>query len=364
MATETWKALADAKGEYQITMYDINDHFVKPWTRGTGCSIALLMNAGQPLPAEGMFSHAWAGSVVETYNCLQNMVNHHRVPATARFFFCTLSMYQPQDNAPDGLSIAQQIALEPFAKVIASQPRYGMFVLHTTVSEVYERLWVAHEADVGISAEVPIKGLFDMYRWRLERFDGAASVKTAEGKCGVESDRQYIDGLIRKRGGYERIDQTISEFRGRMREDLRQTLSRTNPAPRLNAQKCMAGWSDNVEFKFDWRENKGEDNEDFEYDYWHRVQWRYSALWAGLAGRLYPNCEATPREDVLRFFLRGIDAGPWESGDYFELQEVATALPLGTQSFPFGAPRLQKSRYGDAASSVDTVPWPAQDSDQ
>jgi hypothetical protein len=46
-----------------------------------------------------------------------------------------------------------------------------MFVLHTTVSEVYDRLWVAHEADVGIDAALQIRGLFDMYRWSVEKFE-------------------------------------------------------------------------------------------------------------------------------------------------------------------------------------------------
>ena len=30
VSTDTWKKLAEIKGEYNITMYDINDHFVKP----------------------------------------------------------------------------------------------------------------------------------------------------------------------------------------------------------------------------------------------------------------------------------------------------------------------------------------------
>merc|ERR1719265_1160943 len=121
-------------------MYDVNEHFVKPWTQGTGCSISLLMNTAEQLPAEGMFSHAWAGSVLETYNCLQNMVNHCGVPSTARFFFCTFSMYQPEDSAPGGLTISEQVGLNAFAKIIESKPMHGMFVLHTTLSEVYDRL--------------------------------------------------------------------------------------------------------------------------------------------------------------------------------------------------------------------------------
>ncbi|CAE8592040.1 unnamed protein product [Polarella glacialis] len=85
--TCTWKKLAEIKGEYEITMYDICE---KPWTEGTGCSIALLMNTAEQLPVEGMLSHAWAGSVVETYNCLQSMVNHFDVPLTAHFFLYLL----------------------------------------------------------------------------------------------------------------------------------------------------------------------------------------------------------------------------------------------------------------------------------
>merc|ERR1719456_1276407 len=102
------------------------------------------------------------------------MVNCLSVPSTARFFFCTFSMYQPQDGAEGGLSISEQIALEPFAKIIESKPTHGMFVLHTTVSEVYDRLWVAHEADVGIDAELQMRGLFDMYRWTVEKFETVA----------------------------------------------------------------------------------------------------------------------------------------------------------------------------------------------
>ena len=224
VATETWKVLAKTKGEYNINMYDVNDHFVKPWTRGTGCSIALLMNATEQLPAEGMLSHAWAGSVLETHNCLQNMIMHSRVPSEARFFFCVFSLYQPEDGAPDGLSIEEQIALAPFAKIIASKPKHGMFVLHTTISEIYERLWVAHEADEGIAANIDIRGLFDMYRWTTERFASAADVETSGGKLGVQKDRDYIDGLIRQRGGYERLDAVIAKFRKKMLQDLSKLL--------------------------------------------------------------------------------------------------------------------------------------------
>ena len=78
-----------------------------------------------------------------------------------------------------------------------------MFVLHTTVSEVYDRLWVAHEADVGIDAALQIRGLFDMYRWSVEKFELISAVKTSEGTCSVEKDCVVIENLINQRGGYD-----------------------------------------------------------------------------------------------------------------------------------------------------------------
>lgn len=231
--TDTWKALVKAKGEYAITMYDLNYHFVESWTAGTGCSVALLMNATEQLPAEGMLSHAWRGSVVETYNCLQNMVNHYGVPPTARFFFCAFSVYQPNDGAEGGLSISEQLELKPFAKIIESKPAHGMFVVHTTVYEVYSRLWVVHEADVAIDAEVELHGLFDMYRWTVKKFEEVAAVATREGVCRDEGDRAMIDGLICERGGYDRLDHVITNFRAKMLDELKSLLQTEIDCPDL-----------------------------------------------------------------------------------------------------------------------------------
>ena len=149
MQTETWKALVAAKGdEYSISMYDISVHFIVPWSKGTGCSIALLLNSakGCSMPVELMLSHAWGGSTVETFNCLQNLVNNHGVPPQTPVFFCALCLYQPEDGAPGGLSISQQLELSPFGKVIKSNPKWGMWVIHVTNFEVYSRTWTVHDA--------------------------------------------------------------------------------------------------------------------------------------------------------------------------------------------------------------------------
>ena len=44
MALTTWTALADVKGEEGISMRDVATHFLRPWTQGTGCSVAVLLS--------------------------------------------------------------------------------------------------------------------------------------------------------------------------------------------------------------------------------------------------------------------------------------------------------------------------------
>jgi len=75
-----------------INMYDLSQHFVVPWTRGTGCSVALLMDAN-PKPAELVLSHVWGGSVLETYGMLQRVSGPDgRLPRETRIFFCAFSL--------------------------------------------------------------------------------------------------------------------------------------------------------------------------------------------------------------------------------------------------------------------------------
>ena len=45
-------------------------------------------------------------------------------------------MYQPEDGAPGGLTISQQLEKEPFAEVLKLRPKHGMHVIHTSVNEV------------------------------------------------------------------------------------------------------------------------------------------------------------------------------------------------------------------------------------
>lgn len=334
--TDTWRQIKEAKrDEYAITMYDICEHFVKPWTAGTGCSLALLMNGHDPQPSEGMLSHSWAGSVVETYNCLQNMVNHFNVDSTARFFYCTFSMYQPEDGLPGGLSIPEQIALEPFAKIIESTPKYGMFVVHTTTSEVYDRLWVAHEADVGIHANLPIKGLFDIYRWTSEKFELASAINTKMGKVGEERDRLYIEKLIKERGGYERLDQTITAFRQTMMLELKAILNKEPPPPGpVESEDSVIEFDlgsfrrGDAEVTFSWTTTPREQH------YTAEIEWDFLEQWAEIQMRVYSEFFSTS-ENMKRLvhYLHELDLQPLgkNSSPFRPIREVVKACDVADQ---------------------------------
>ena len=183
--TDTWVALVKSKGgdEYSVNMYDICKYFVIPWTEGTGCSIAVLMNGESPKPADLMISHAWGGSVVETYNSLQYIVNHNNVPVDTHIFFCTLCMYQPEDGVDNGLSISEQLNLKPFANIIDSQPKYGMWVVHTTQCEVYNRMWTVHEVDEAILTHCRIQGAFDFYAFDPIKCFGDDDIDSRLAQC-------------------------------------------------------------------------------------------------------------------------------------------------------------------------------------
>ncbi|CAE7551065.1 unnamed protein product [Symbiodinium natans] len=71
------------------SLYVVVDGLVKPWTRNTGCSVALRMNPASALRAELMVSHSWGESMDECAEALQKFYKrslllwyelHQRVP--------------------------------------------------------------------------------------------------------------------------------------------------------------------------------------------------------------------------------------------------------------------------------------------
>eukprot|EP01035_Chromulina_nebulosa_P028434 gene28434-37533_t len=217
--TETWVALVKSKGgdEYSVNMYDICKYFVIPWTEGTGCSIAVLMNGENPKPADLMISHAWGGSVVETYNSLQYIVNHNN----------------PEDRVDNGLSISEQLNLKPFANIIDSQPKYGMWVVHTTQCEVYNRMWTVHEVDEAILTHCRIQGAFDFYAFDPIKCFGQDDIDTRLAQCLPED---------KARGGFDRLNTVIKDFRALMKISFQHFLASVKESSSLGGTNSVFDW--------------------------------------------------------------------------------------------------------------------------
>lgn len=47
-----------------VSMYDLNTLFVKPWSRGTGCGLSILMCKHVAESAQFMISHAWGEALL------------------------------------------------------------------------------------------------------------------------------------------------------------------------------------------------------------------------------------------------------------------------------------------------------------
>eukprot|EP01038_Epipyxis_sp_PR26KG_P015854 gene15854-21483_t len=321
--TATWRRLASTKNEYEINMYDLVEHFVIPWTKGTGSSVALLMNA-IPAEAELMISHAWGGSVIETYNALQYMVNHCKVPGTAKIFFCALCLYQPEDNHIDGLTIPEQLELKPFAQIIESKPNYGMWVMHTRGYEVYSRMWTVHEVDEAIIANIPIQGAFDFYVYRPSKEH--LQMNTMKAEC-RDVDRQMLTELVESRGGFQRLDVVISKFRHEMLSSFNAFLERNKHDETPDYAKSNMGRS--LDTQFDWTMGYMADNAwdgcSLAYESWW-AQWAYEDLWYHMMrNQNLHNCEA---------------------------------LPLGIVSYPFGKPYYRGTDDTYAPCKTHVL-WPA-----
>ena len=65
---------ATKRQKRNVTMYDINELFVKPWTKGTGCGLAVMMSKHRRQKPKKMFSHAWGEDVKECYDALLRSV--------------------------------------------------------------------------------------------------------------------------------------------------------------------------------------------------------------------------------------------------------------------------------------------------
>eukprot|EP00931_Biecheleriopsis_adriatica_P004149 TRINITY_DN105861_c0_g1_i1.p1 TRINITY_DN105861_c0_g1~~TRINITY_DN105861_c0_g1_i1.p1 ORF type:complete len:982 (+),score=156.01 TRINITY_DN105861_c0_g1_i1:41-2986(+) len=201
--------------------YDMCRLFVRPYTRGTGSSVALTVNPAKPLQPTTMLSHAWGEDIEQVLTAL-NVGSGARLagagspplPAEAVVWFCIFANYQCGDEEGDmGPTVEQQLDQEPFRRVICL-PSIHLVVIHTTAAEVYSRLWCVYEIDEAITAGVPVSAAFSDEAFVKMIQYGACDVDTEAAKCNRSDDewmlREYV---LEKPGGFSRLSTVISNFR-------------------------------------------------------------------------------------------------------------------------------------------------------
>lgn len=213
IATPEWQEIEEPVGFGSkvgyLNGYDLNDKFAKPWTRGKGSSVALLLNPKVPKEADAMISHTWAQDMQQFLAAILS-----EIPSkSTSIWICILAIYQPGDNY--GPSVAWQVEQRPFYSVIQSALVKTMFVVHIDKAELYDRLWCVHKIDVAIAEGVVIvPALSNQFRGIMERnperfnmidvFDGKwkrgkecwleqyGRVSTGNARCTSDSDERYI----------------------------------------------------------------------------------------------------------------------------------------------------------------------------
>jgi len=219
-----------------VNMYDINTSLVKPWSKGTGCGIAVLLNKNTERSAELMMSHAWGEDIEECRAAIAKYKEKKGLDSETIVWFCLFANYQPGDGF--GPSIAEQLAQKPFKTVLDSaQLRHGMVAIHTTKEDLYLRLWCVHEIDEALAEGKPIGvAMSDQYvedvvrRLKVYLEAGlsseeclhASAIKTTtiRARCGNVSDEEMIIKQISsKSGGFSHVDSNIEKFRRSMLPD-------------------------------------------------------------------------------------------------------------------------------------------------
>ena len=116
-------------------------------------------------------------------------------------------------------------------------------------------MWCTLEVHEAMLANIPVRGLFDMYRWSLDKFQAQLAIETAKGECSP-SDKPRLTAKINQKGGFERLDESIQSFRGQMQDELKELLEDkrdvdSRPGPSGGGQTSNSSW--NVQQKYDWK---------------------------------------------------------------------------------------------------------------
>jgi len=238
-STPVWQDIKNQKGQNgHVNLYDMNKHFVIPWTCGTGCSVAVLMNKDTRLEANVMLSHSWAEDMEECQEAVNNHFDDEHIARDTAVWFCGFGLYQPEDR--NGPTIQQQIKLNPFAQVISSDPvkssRGRMIAVHTTQADLWKRMWCVREVREAMTQGVKVKAAFSKeyvnhfkseYSMMINNgcahqdgLDAAGiTVRTALADCRKE-DKPMLLQELSKHGTLSAVDKVTTDLRASLVKHL------------------------------------------------------------------------------------------------------------------------------------------------
>jgi len=213
-ASPKWKELSESVKVFGgdqgwVNGYEMCEEFVRPYTRGTGNGVSLSLNAETPLQAQIMLSHSWAESMGEV---LVALLNFPALTPETVMWFCIFANYQCGDEPGDcGPTVTEQLSQDPFGRVIRQPSLIGMCVIQTSTAEVYERLWCVYEIAEAVHSGVFVCSVTCAAETRMKlQID---VVDTSGAKCGRAEDDAMIRAKIEEQGGFERLNETINDFR-------------------------------------------------------------------------------------------------------------------------------------------------------
>lgn len=210
-----------------MNMYDVVFGLVKPWTKGTGCGIALRMNPVAPLMAELMVSHSWGEDVDECLEALESYYCRVQLPNLTPIWFCAFAQYQAGDERGDvGPTMAEQLQLDPFATVIQGTCHaHGMVVVHTSRARVYARLWCVFEVSEALRINAPVGITYSAAFLNIQDSGSGALLellraRTCAARCSKPEDEDLIRSKVEEAGGFKQLDWKIFEFRVKSMKEM------------------------------------------------------------------------------------------------------------------------------------------------
>ena len=255
-----WQELSqstDRKKAGVVNGHQVNNAFVKPFTRGTGCSVALLYNNGEPIDADVMISHTWNEDMDQVEEAINDMSQRDGRGDDLAIWFCIFGNYQCGDEPGDmGPTVQQQLEKDPFGTVIRSDRLSFMCLSITSEEDPYQRLWCVYELNVALDVQEDLlskgdprassfilvelsvaaatayakrmrewaseqaqKAQLDVAEWMKQQPQGPehayymAVQDCSKAECSRDEDAQFITAEILAKIGWEKLNRRMADFR-------------------------------------------------------------------------------------------------------------------------------------------------------